>query len=114
MAVPGLAPEALVDLPAPDKVFIGGSSGNMDEIIGLILEKNHFARIVAAAVSLETIAELSDIVKRYDFDDREVVCLSVARAREIGKYNLMMGQNPIYIFTMQNKGPEISIGEGKC
>ena len=114
VAVPGLAPEALVDLPAPDKVFIGGSSGNMDEIIGLILEKNHFARIVAAAVSLETIAELSDIVKKYDFDDREVVCLSVARAREIGKYNLMMGQNPIYIFTMQNKGPEITIGEGKC
>jgi len=114
VAVPGLAPEALTDLSAPDKVFIGGSSGNMDEIIGLILEKNPFARIVAAAVSLETIAELSDIVKKYDFDDREVVCLSVARAREIGKYNLMMGQNPIYIFTMQNKEPDISTGEGEC
>ena len=28
--------------------------------------------IAAAAVSLETISELSDIVKKYDFDDREV------------------------------------------
>jgi precorrin-6Y C5,15-methyltransferase (decarboxylating) len=116
IAVPGSAPEALTDLPAPDKVFIGGSSGNMEEIIRLVLDKNPEARIVAAAVSLETIAELSEIVKKFDFEDREVVCLSVARAREIGKYNLMMGQNPIYIFTMQ-KTPCTSAGdtaEGKC
>jgi precorrin-6Y C5,15-methyltransferase (decarboxylating) len=88
----------------------------MEEIIRLVLDKNPEARIVAAAVSLETIAELSEIVKKFDFEDREVVCLSVARAREIGKYNLMMGQNPIYIFTMQ-KTPCTSAGdtaEGKC
>ena len=114
VAVPEQAPEALTDLPAPDKVFIGGSSGNMDEIIALILEKNPYARIVAAAVSLETIAELSEMVKKYDFDEREVVCLSVARAREIGKYNLMMGQNPIYIFTMQNNDQAVSSGENIC
>ena len=107
VAVAGTAPEALEDLPAPDKVFVGGSSGNMDEIISLILRKNPAARITAAAVSLETIGELSELIKKYDFEDREVVCLSVARAREIGKYNLMMGQNPIYIFTMQNKLSEV-------
>lgn len=114
IAVPGSAPEALTDLPAPDKVFIGGSSGNMEEIIRLVLGKNPEARIVAAAVSLETIAELSEIVKKFDFEDREVVCLSVAKAREIGKYNLMMGQNPIYIFTMQTAHPETLEQEGEC
>ena len=29
----GAAPEALVDLPHPDRVFIGGSGGNLEEII---------------------------------------------------------------------------------
>ena len=103
-AVPGTAPEALVDLPSPTHVFIGGSSGNMKEIIDLILSKNPEARIIASAVSLETVGELAGLIKEYDFKDREVVCLSVARAREIGNYNLMMGQNPIYIFTMQAGG----------
>ena len=104
--VPGTAPEALTDLPAPTHVFIGGSSGNMKEIIDLILSKNPTARIIASAVSLETVGELAALIKEYDFADREVVCLSVARAREIGNYNLMMGQNPIYIFTMQVGGQE--------
>lgn len=112
--VAGSAPEALKDLPAPDKVFIGGSSGNMEEIIDLILDRNPNARIVACAVSLETIGELAELIKKYDFDDQEVVSLSVARAREIGKYNLMMGQNPIYIFTMQNTGSPVSGEEERC
>lgn len=109
--VAGSAPEALDGLIAPDKVFIGGSSGNIEDIIQLVLDRNPAARIVACAVSLETIGELGELVKKFDFDEREVVCLSVAKAREIGKYNLMMGQNPIYIFTMQNKLPEIGYVE---
>ena len=37
--VEGLAPEALKDLPAPTHAFIGGSSGNLKEIVKLLLEK---------------------------------------------------------------------------
>ncbi len=106
-AVKGSAPEALEGLPAPTHVFIGGSSGNMREIIDLILEKDYYSRIIASAVSLETVGELAGLMSSYDFGEKEVVCLNVARARELGKYNLMMGQNPIYIFTMQNLRPEI-------
>ncbi len=36
--VSGCAPEACRDLPAPTHVFIGGSSGNMREILALVLE----------------------------------------------------------------------------
>ena len=35
-AICGLAPECLKDLPVPDVAFIGGSSGNMDEIISYL------------------------------------------------------------------------------
>ena len=37
--VPGHAPEVLADLPKPNCVFVGGSGGNMREIIETALEK---------------------------------------------------------------------------
>ena len=99
--VPGLAPEACCDLPAPTHVFIGGSAGNMRQILDEILGKNPNARIVATAVTLESVAELTQCVKEIPFVTTEVVSMSVARDRKAGPYHLMMGQNPIFIFTMQ-------------
>ena len=40
VVVEGEAPAALVDLPAPDRVFIGGSAGNLDAIIETALNAN--------------------------------------------------------------------------
>ena len=102
--VPGLAPEACQALPAPTHVFIGGSGGNMRQILNLILEKNPHARIVATAISLESIAELTDCMKVLPFTETEVVSMSVARDRKAGAYHLMTGQNPIYLFTMHSGG----------
>ena len=99
--VPGLAPDACRELPAPTHVFIGGSAGNMRQILEEILDKNPNARIVATAVTLESIAELTQCVKDIPFARTEVVSMSVARDRKAGPYHLMMGQNPIFIFTMQ-------------
>lgn len=102
--VPGLAPDACEALPAPTHVFIGGSSGNLRQILTLVLEKNPHARIVATAISLESIGELTDCMKAFSFTETEVVSMSVARDRKAGAYHLMTGQNPIYIFTMQCGG----------
>ena len=96
----GSAPEALTDLPAPTHVFIGGSTGNLKEILAVILEKNPKARIVANAVTLETIAELSEAAKDFAFSD--ICCVNVSRGRRMGLYHLMTAQNPVYIVTMQN------------
>ena len=99
--VPGLAPDACLRLPAPTHVFIGGSAGNMRQILEEILEKNPNARIVATAVTLESVAELTQCMKTIPFAYTEVVSMSVAKDRKAGPYHLMMGQNPIFIFTMQ-------------
>ena len=99
--VPGIAPEACATLPAPTHAFIGGSSGNMKEIITLLLQKNPNVRIVATAIALESVGELTESMKHFRFDYAEVVSMTVARNRKAGPYNLMTGQNPIYIFTMQ-------------
>lgn len=99
--VSGLAPEVCRELPAPTHVFIGGSAGNMRQILEEILTKNPNTRIVATAVTLESVAELTQCVKDIPFDFTEVVSMTVARDRKAGPYHLMMGQNPIFIFTMQ-------------
>ena len=98
--IPGMAPEACEELPAPDRVFIGGSSGSLRGIIGLALSKNPHARIVATAISLESAAELTECMR--EFEASECVMLQCARSRAAGAYSLMQGQNPIWIFTMQN------------
>ena len=103
--VPGTAPEACRELPAPTHVFLGGTAGNVHEILALLLEKNPQVRIVATAVSLESISELSACMK--DFDQAECVSLQVCRSRAAGSYHLMQGQNPISIFTLQNGGSHV-------
>lgn len=103
-AVEGNAPEACGDLPAPTHVFIGGSTGNMKSILSSVLDKNPGARICATAISLESAAELTECMKSFGFDDYEVVSLTVSKNRKAGSYNLMTGQNPIWIFTMQKTG----------
>lgn len=102
--VRGCAPEACLALPAPSHVFLGGSSGKLRDILILLLKKNPNIRIVATAVSLESIGELTACMKEFPFAETEVVSLQVARDKKAGAYHLMAGQNPIYIFTMQAGG----------
>lgn len=102
--ISGSAPENCKELPPPTHVFIGGSSGNMRDILSLALEKNPNVRIAATAITLESVAELTSCMKEFAFDEQEVVSLSVARSRTAGQYHLMNGQNPVYIFTLQRMG----------
>ncbi|MBR0136287.1 MAG: precorrin-6A reductase [Clostridia bacterium] len=100
--IEGEAPEVCQVLPTPTHAFIGGSNGNMREIIALLLDKNPRVRIVAAAISLETVSALTEALTGFGFKETEVVCLNVSKARKIGGYDLMTAQNPVYLFTMQN------------
>ncbi len=100
--VKGKAPDVLDDLPKPDKAFIGGSKGNLKDIISTLLKKNPDIRIVATAVSLEAICELTTCIKDFGFEDASVVQMSVAHSKKLGNYNLMMGQNPVFIVSMKH------------
>jgi precorrin-6Y C5,15-methyltransferase (decarboxylating) len=98
--VPGTAPEALAALPAPSHVFIGGSSGNMREILELVLRKNPQARIVINTVTAESFAEAVTLLKALPFTDTDIVELSAAHGRTLGRYHLMTAQNPVFVISM--------------
>ncbi len=99
--IEGAAPDALRDLPAPSHVFIGGSGGELVDIMALVLEKNPAARIVVNTVTAETFAAALDAVKKLPVKDVEIVTLSVSRGRQVGNYHLMTAQNPVYLFSCQ-------------
>ncbi len=95
--VEGTAPEALNDLPAPDKVFIGGSSGNLREIFEKIASFEKKIRVVANAVTIETIAALNELIKDYEIKDADIALVQVSKAKSLGQYSLMEAENPVYI-----------------
>ena len=109
--VPGTAPEALADLPAPDRVFLGGSSGNMEELLRCALDKNPAVRIVVTAVTLETVAETVQCFARLELTDTDMVQIAATRVREAGRYHLMDAQNPVWVLAGETAaGPAASHG----
>lgn len=97
--VGGCAPEAMEELPVPTHAFIGGSSGNLKDIIRLLLNKNPEVKIVINCITLETVGEAMEAIREFDFQERDIVQMSVSRSKEVGRYHMMMGENPIYILT---------------
>jgi len=102
--VEGKAPEALKDLPAPDRAFIGGSKGNLAEIMELLVSKNPGIRVVVNAITLETVAEAISQFQRLGFEDIEIVQVFAAHGKAAGNYHMMQGQNPVFIISGERNG----------
>lgn len=98
--IPGKAPESILGIPAPDRVFLGGTGGNLEEILDLVRRLNPQVRIVINMVSLETLAQITDYLKKNDLA-AEIVSVQIARARQLGGYHLMEGLNPVYVITIE-------------
>ena len=101
--VPGTAPAALSALPAPDRVFLGGTSGQLREILEAALEKNQALRVVVNAITLETLSEAVRCFDQLGLEQVDIVQLSVSRARSVGHYHMMSAQNPVWIISGEGK-----------
>ncbi|MCD7928010.1 MAG: precorrin-6y C5,15-methyltransferase (decarboxylating) subunit CbiE [Oscillospiraceae bacterium] len=98
----GEAPACLENLPAPDRVFVGGSGGQLRGIVAAALEKNADVRIVVSAVTLETLTAALDVMKEFHFQETEVVQVSVSKAAPVGGYRMMKAENPVYLISMEH------------
>lgn len=94
--VKGEAPKDMEGWKPADKVFIGGSTGRLGDIISLCLRKNHKTVFVVTAITLETLAQSIECFKREKME-YTITSASLATAKKVGPYNMMMGQNPVYI-----------------
>ena len=103
--IEGFAPQALEKLETPTHAFVGGSSGNLREIVQLLQRKNPDVRIVINAISLETVSEVMGLVDEGVLPDAEILQVSAARSKVLGRYHMMMGQNPVYIISAGGRKP---------
>ena len=97
-AICGLAPECLEGLPVPDVAFIGGSSGNMDEIVSYLYGINSKIKLVITAVTLENAMAALDSLKNIGISG-DIVQVAVSKGRGIGDLHMLIAQNPIFIIS---------------
>lgn len=96
---PDIPKETEEKMLPPTNCFIGGSGGNMSEIIDWAVRKNPDVKFVINAIALETVTEVLDELKKRGIEDAQIVSLNVAKAKKVGNYNMMMGNNPVYIIS---------------
>lgn len=104
--IQGTAPQCISIAEKPTHAFIGGSGGNLKDIIDKLLQMNAGIRIVINAVSLETIHELVEIEKMFPVEDFEIVSLSASKIRKLGDYHMNTAENPVWICSFKGKDNE--------
>ena len=87
--VHGIAPATLADLPDPDAVFIGGSGGELGEIIRLSRERLlPGGRLVANVATLENLGQVPA---------SDVTLVQISRTRPILDLHRFEALNPVFI-----------------
>jgi len=96
----GRALDVMDTLPTPTHAFIGGSSGDMEEILQKLFSRNPKMRVVINVITLDTLSQILQFVKNRTELYGEYVQLNVSKNKEVGNYQMMMGQNPVYVITI--------------
>jgi len=105
LLVESYAPDGLEELPDPDRVFIGGSGGMLEEIIDAI-DKRLKAEgvIVLNAVTLDTLTKAVEFLEDHGYTV-EVTCVNIAKTRGLTEFKMFEAHNPVYIISAR-KGEE--------
>ena len=97
MLIEAYAPEGLDDLPDPDRVFIGGSGGMLEEIIEAVDRRlRPEGQIVLNAVTLDTLTKAVEFLEDHGYTV-EVTCVNIAKTRGLTEYKMFEAHNPVYI-----------------
>jgi precorrin-6Y C5,15-methyltransferase (decarboxylating) len=103
--VPGKAPSALSALPSPDRVFIGGSGGEMAKIISVVGERMTSGVVVVNAATLETFNEALLTLDAEGFSVRAAE-ISITRLKPLGDKRHFAAQNPIFVIVGEKRNAE--------
>jgi precorrin-6Y C5,15-methyltransferase (decarboxylating) len=97
--IEGDAPAAFEELPDPDRVFIGGSGGMLEEVIDSIDRRlKPEGLIVLNAVTLNTLTKSVEFFEDHGYAV-EVTCVNIAKTKPLSEYKLLEAQNPVYIIS---------------
>jgi len=96
-AINGLAPAALRGLPAPDRVFVGGSGGRLPAILRAVKPRMpSTGRVVITCVTLETLATAAGLFQKWQCHF-EVTSVQISHAASDSHPLMFRPENPIFI-----------------
>ena len=103
-AIHAHAPERLDELPEPDAVFIGGSGGEMREILEVAWKRlRPGGRVVVNAITLDNSYQAVSGMKEAGFEV-EAILVQIARSKPLLGMTSFEALNPIYIITGKRPG----------
>ena len=109
----GKAPAQLNTWPDPDAVFIGGSGGELGELISLILGRlKPGGRLVMNFVTIENLAVATAALKAAGAA-WDVVQLQASRSQPILDMHRLAAQNPVWVVTALSPNPSPASGRGE-
>ncbi|MBF2029162.1 MAG: precorrin-6y C5,15-methyltransferase (decarboxylating) subunit CbiE [Oscillatoriales cyanobacterium C42_A2020_001] len=106
----GAAPAALTSLPAPDRVFIGGSGGNLNPILNACAERLvRNGRIVIAIATIEHLTTVFNWLTTHttsgDRWSHHLLQVNLSRAVPVSLLTRLSPLNPVTIITLERGLP---------
>ena len=96
----GRAPDCLVGLPNPDKVFIGGSGGELSAILQLAWQRiKPGGRLVASAVTEPSKATLRDFTQLIGQQPENYLQVAISRQDTIAGQDVLRPALPIILMS---------------
>ena len=103
--VPGLAPQTMEKLPPADRIFIGGSAGELQGILQTAHQKlKPGGWLVATSITLETGPAVLQFLEQQGYQQVEAVSIATAVARKAGGKHMWQGESPVTVISGQKPG----------
>jgi len=98
--VEGSAPDKLVDLPTPTKVFIGGSDGRLSEVLANVWQRLPVNGMLVASAVTETSKQhlISFLQSHQDDCDYETLQIAVSKGSQLAGQLLYRPSLPVTLF----------------
>ncbi len=99
----GQAPEDCAEWSAPDAVFVGGSGGQLENIINYVAQRLRTdGRVVINLVTLDRVAETLSLLRAQNFSVN-VTQVSIARSRSLQESVYLVALNPVFVVSAQRE-----------
>lgn len=100
-AIAGKAPQALADLPDPDRIFIGGSGGELGSILNICRKRIAEGGVVVLA--LATIEHLTEVLAwtKENHWQHSLLQVQIARSSAVADLTRFAPLNPVTIVQLQ-------------
>ncbi|WP_026894571.1 precorrin-6Y C5,15-methyltransferase (decarboxylating) subunit CbiT [Clostridiisalibacter paucivorans] len=100
----GIAPKDIWSISKVDKVFIGGTGGNIEEIFDWMDEKLvSNGRVVMNFITIENLYKSIMELNARDYIDVNIINIAVSKGRKLSNVTMMEGQNPIYVISARKE-----------